>query len=337
MTSESTKYWNVSSISTECARFLADSRGSHGTPLWMETEIHKIVKDHASIKETRVLTAEMLQQLNMNLFYNVGKGADIPPRCVMVHYLGDPSRADEVDIALVGKGITYDTGGLNLKPTGAMEDMYGDKGGACAVIGALKGTLELLPKKNIVFTCCLAENAIGSSVFKPGDIIKGMNGLSVEIGNTDAEGRLVLCDAFTYVQREFKPKEMVDIATLTGACLIALGNDTAAVFANDDDLVDELKVASKETFEPIWHMPITDEHKNTMKGNYSDLCNIGKSRMGGSSQAAAYLLRYVEGETKWAHLDIAGTALARGGKPAPGVNQTGFGAALLLNYIMNKK
>jgi leucyl aminopeptidase len=132
------------------------------------------------------------------MFYNVGKGAVVQPRCVMVHYQGDPDR-DEVDYALVGKGVTFDTGGLNLKPTGFMEEMYGDKGGSCAVIGALQGTLELKPKKNIVFACGFAENAIGSAAYKPGDIIKSMNGLHVEIGNTDAEGRLVLGDTMTYV------------------------------------------------------------------------------------------------------------------------------------------
>lgn len=174
----------------------------------------------------------------MNLFYNVGKGAEVPPRAVFVHYEGDPSRKDEVDMALVGKGVTFDTGGLNLKPTGYMEDMYGDKDGSAAVIGALRGTLDYGFKKNIIFAVGLAENAIGSKAFKPGDIIKSMKGLSVEIGNTDAEGRLVLADTFTYVQKEFKPKQIVDLATLTGACMIALGKDTAGLFSNDDKLTE---------------------------------------------------------------------------------------------------
>jgi leucyl aminopeptidase len=142
----------------------------------------------------------------MNLFYNVGKGADSPPRCVIVHYEGNPSDPDNIDFALVGKGVTYDTGGLNLKPTGYMENMHGDKGGSCAVIGALQGVLELGCDKNIIFACGFAENAIGSGAYKPGDIIKGRNGLAVEVGNTDAEGRLVLGDTFTYVQDQFKPK-----------------------------------------------------------------------------------------------------------------------------------
>jgi leucyl aminopeptidase len=165
----------------------------------MEQRIREIAKDHANVKEIRTVDHNKLQQLGMNLFYNVGKGATIQPRCVIVHYVGDPSRANEVDFAFVGKGITYDTGGLNIKGTGFMEDMYGDKGGACAIIGALKGTLERGSNQNIIFSCALAENAIGSAVYKPGDIIVGLNGLSVEIGNTDAEGRLVLSDTITYV------------------------------------------------------------------------------------------------------------------------------------------
>jgi len=139
-------------------------------------------------------------------------------------------------VALVGKGVTFDTGGLNLKPTGYMEDMYGDKGGACAVIGALHGCLELRPKKNVLFAVGLAENAIDARAYKPGDIIKSMKGLTVEIGNTDAEGRLVLADTFTYVQQEFKPKNMINLATLTGAVMVALGSDTAGLFSNSDDL-----------------------------------------------------------------------------------------------------
>ena len=137
-----------------------------------------------------------------------------------------------------------------------MEDMYGDKGGSCAVIGAMKGTLELNLKKNIIFACGFAENAIGSKAYKPGDIIQAMNGLNVEIGNTDAEGRLVLGDTMTYVQREFKPKQMIDLATLTGACVVALGNETAGLFSNDDDITKEIEEASKQAFEPVWHMPI---------------------------------------------------------------------------------
>lgn len=316
------------------ARDLANSRGSVGTPEWMEQQIHAIAKEGKDgVKEVRVLSAEDLQKLEMNLFYNVGKGADVPPRAVIVHYQGNPEEPDKIDLALVGKGVTYDTGGLNLKPTGFMEDMYGDKGGSCAVIGALKGTLELGTKKNIIFACGFAENAIGSSSYKPGDIIKGMNGLHVEIGNTDAEGRLVLADTFTYVQQEFKPEKMIDLATLTGACVVALGGDTAGLFSNDDDLVASLIKASTSSFEPIWHMPIQDEHKETIKGKFGDISNTGKTRYGGACSAAAFLLRFVEKDTKWAHIDIAGPAMRQSAKPPVSADQTGFGASLLLHYI----
>jgi leucyl aminopeptidase len=176
----------------------------------------------------------------MNLFHNVGKGATSEPRCIVVHYQGDPT-TDEIDIAFVGKGLTFDTGGLNLKPTGSIEDMYYDKAGACAVMGALHGTFELGIKKNAVFAFGFAENAIDAKSYKPLDIIKSMKGITVEIGNTDAEGRLVLADTLTYVQREFKPKKVVNIATLTGAIMVALGNETAGLYTNDDDFAQEIK------------------------------------------------------------------------------------------------
>lgn len=214
--------------------------------------------------------------------------------------------------------------------------MYGDKGGSCAVMGAMQGVLEYGSNKNIVFACGFAENAIGSKAYKPGDIIKSMNGLTVQIGNTDAEGRLVLADTFTYVQKEFKPKELIDLATLTGACMVALGNTTAGLFSNDDDLTDEVIKAADKAFEPVWHLPIQDEHKETIKGEYGDICNTGKDRYGGASSAAAFLLRFVEKDVKWVHLDIAGPAMAKGPKPPVCGDQTGFGAGLLLNLIQSK-
>ena len=242
--------------------------------------------------------------------------------------------SNEVDLALVGKGVTFDTGGLNLKPTGFIEDMYGDKGGACAVLGALHGTLDLKPKKNIIFSIGLAENAIDSKSYKPGDIIKSMKGLTVEIGNTDAEGRLVLADTMTYVQRNYTPKEMIDLATLTGACKVALGDDTAGLFSNDDKMAERLSKSGTRSFEDVWRLPITKEHRDSMKGAQSDLCNKGKTPYGGASQAAAFLEKFVEKDVKWSHLDIAGPALRKGPKPPLCANGTGFGTQLLLDYIM---
>lgn len=199
----------------------------------------------------------------MGLFHAVGRAALSEPRLIVVKYEGDTDNKD--CIALVGKGLTYDTGGLNLKPTGSMENMYGDKNGACAVLGALHGVLNSQPKINIVFALGIAENAISSRSYKPGDILKSMKGLTVEIGNTDAEGRLVLADTFTYVQREFKPTEMIDLATLTGACMVALGSETAGLFSNNDEIASSLLKSGTKVFEPLWRLPITQEHRDAMK------------------------------------------------------------------------
>jgi len=334
---EADVFQTISARATILARDLANARGSVGTPCYMEEKMTAVAKGQPGVKEIRVLDAQQLQDLGMNLFYQVGKAAISQPRCVMVHYEGNPEAPDDIDVAFVGKGVTYDTGGLNLKPGSSMTDMYGDKGGSCAVVGALQGTIELGLKKNIIFACGFAENAIGSEAYKPGDIIKAMNGLGVEVGNTDAEGRLVLGDTMTYVQQEFAPKQMIDLATLTGSVVVGLGDDTAGVFSNDDDLISELKEASKQSFEPIWHLPIQEHHKEEIKGKYGDISNTGSSRYGDASHAAAFLQCFVEKDTKWAHLDIAGPAMAKAPKPPVCGDQTGFGAGLLLNFLRNKK
>jgi len=233
--------------------------------------------------------------------------------------------------------LTYDTGGLNIKPTGGMEEMYGDKNGACAVIGALHGVLDSKPKINLVFAVGAAENAIGSRAYKPSDIIKSKKGLTVNIGNTDAEGRLVLADTITYVQQEFKPTELIDLATLTGACMIALGLETAGLFSNDDDLAGKLLKSGKNVYEPLWRMPIMPEHHEAIKHPNADLDNIPKCRpYGGACCAAAFLERFIEKGTKWAHLDIAGPALKNSAKAPMIAMGNGFGTQILLDYIWSK-
>ena len=217
-----------------------------------------------------------------------------------------------------------------------MEDMYGDKNGACAVLGALHGCLDLQPEKNIIFAVGLAENAIDAKSYKPGDIITSMKGLTVSIGNTDAEGRLVLADTMTYVQREFNPKQMIDLATLTGAVKVALGTETAGLFANNDDLASGLLKSSEKTFEPLWRLPIMKEHREAMKGKDSDLRNSDRQRYGGASKAAAFLERFVEKDVQWAHLDIAGPAMRQKAKPPMCANGSGFAVNLLLDYICKR-
>jgi leucyl aminopeptidase len=211
---------------------------------------------------------------------------------------------------LVGKGVTFDSGGLNIKSAASMmDDMYLDKTGACAVFGALLGTIDLKIKKNIIFSMGFAENAVDAHSYKPGDIMTSLKGLTIENSNTDAEGRLVLADTMTYVQREFKPKRLIDIATLTGAVMAALGKQTAGVYSNDDQFAYEIKDRAKEVFEPFWHLPITEEAKSDILSSVADFTNSAKSAYGRANQAAAFLLNFVEEGVKWAHLDIAGPAI----------------------------
>jgi leucyl aminopeptidase len=279
----------------------------------------------------QVLEGNDLLKESMNLFHAVGRSAESQPRLVLVEYNGDPSTQER--LALVGKGVTFDTGGLNLKPTGYMEDMYGDKGGACAVIGCLHGVLATRPKINIVFAMGFAENSIDSKSYKPGDIIKSRKGLTVEIGNTDAEGRLVLCDTLTYVQDKFKPHTIIDLATLTGAVKVALGNYTAGLFSNDDDLAGLIADAGKSVDESFWRLPIFDEHREAMKSSFADLNNKGNTPYGGSSQGASFLERFIEKDVRWAHLDIAGPAILKAAKPPMCADGTGFGSQTLLSFV----
>ena len=267
----------------------------------------------------------------MNLHYEVGKGAESAPRYVAVRYNGRGAASKEVDLALVGKGLTFDTGGLNIKKS-TMEEMYLDKTGACAVIGALHATKALRPEKNVVFVCGIAENAIGGRVYKPGDIIRSLKGLSVEVGNTDAEGRLVLADTITYTCRQYDPKRLIDIASLTGSIMVALGEKTAGLFANNEDFAAEVLASGKDHSEPLWRMPIQEEHRETIKREAADLNNCGMIRWADASNAAAFLERFLEkrangDEVQWAHLDIAGTCHSKE------QGCTGFGTQILIDAI----
>lgn len=210
-----------------------------------------------------------------------------------------------------------------------MDHMHGDKGGACACIAAVQGICELKIKKNVIISCAFAENAIGSGAYKPGDIIKAKNGLAVNIGNTDAEGRLVMADSMTYVQEKFDPKKVMYIATLTGGCIVALGLDTAGLFSTDDKFADDILSASKKCHEPFWRLPVNDEFREKIKSSKLawDITNNSGSAWGGAAQAACFLECFIEKDRPWAHLDIAG--------PSIGLTDdcTGFGAQTLIEVI----
>ena len=272
-----------------------------------------------------------LRKKDMNLIWNVGKGAMAPPRLVLVNYQGSKN-TDKVDLALVGKGITYDTGGLNLKPTKAIEEMHLDKGGACAVMGALHGAIEIGLDKNVLFVMAIAENAIGRSVYKPGDIIKSLKGLTVEIGNTDAEGRLVLADAITYACREYQPRQLIDIATLTGSIMVALGEETAGLFSNNDSLSEKIFNAGEKVNEKVWRLPLHKNYDKLINSPIADIQNINYSGGAGSITAAQFLQRFID-KTPWAHLDIAGMAFSKKAANLNPGGATGFGVRLLNQLI----
>jgi leucyl aminopeptidase len=227
----------------------------------------------------------------------------------------------------VGKGITFDTGGISLKPAAEMDEMKFDMGGAASVLGTMRAVGELRPKVNVVGLIPACENMPSGIATKPGDVVTSMSGQTIEILNTDAEGRLILCDALTYAER-FKPAAVVDIATLTGACVVALGNHHAGLFSPDDALADELVTASRNADDPCWRMPLDDEYDEALKSNFADMANVG-SRAGGAITAAKFLQRYTKAYP-WAHLDVAGVAYKGGA--AKGA--TGRPVGLLTHFVL---
>lgn len=323
----------VSAEATLLARELANDRPDEVNP----TTLDSLAKDIASTHrlEYRSVTGSELQERQLNLISAVGQCAREPPRIVTLSYRGNVKNPKEV-IAIVGKGITFDTGGLNLKMTGNIEDMHLDMSGAAAVLACIKAVEQMKLNVNVVAVLGLAENAIGSAAYKPLSIYSSRAG-TVEVSNTDAEGRLVLADCLTFVQDEFKPSCIIDVATLTGACVVALGEYSAGLFTNSDALASGLQKAGDQVFERCWRMPILPEHtaeiENKDNGTYSDLKSTGKSKSGGACTAAAFLQKYIEPGVEWAHLDIAGPAMSSQQRKWICKGGTGFGAQLLIDYL----
>ncbi len=299
---------------------------------YLEKTIKGLIKGQKKVS-LEILNEKELKAKGLNLHLAVNQGSPKEPKLIIVKYTG--GKKDEGYTAIVGKGMTFDTGGLNLKPTNHIETMRIDMSGAGAVCGILKNVFKLGIKKNLLFVLGIAENAIGSLAYKPGDVIIGYAGKSVEIGNTDAEGRLVLADAFSYVVKNYKPIKMVDIATLTGACVVALGFDYSGLFSNNDELAEELLACAQETDDRAWRLPIYPEIKEYIKSPIADLKNTSTIRGGGACTAAEFLHQFV-GDTAWAHLDIAGSAFVEGhGRFYYGHGATGAGVRLLTHYLLN--
>lgn len=279
--------------------------------------------------KTHILDKPKLEKAKLGFILAVNKGAAMDPALVVMEYQGNPSSKEKT--AFVGKGITYDTGGLNLKPTGSMETMKCDMAGSAAVLGIIQAAAELKLKCNLIGVLAIAENAIGPLSYKPGDVIVGHAGKTVEVNNTDAEGRLVLSDALSYVQEEYEPTRIIDLATLTGGIVIALGEDAAGLFSNDEALAKEIQAAAERTHERVWRMPLFPEHKEMLKSQIADLKNSG-GKKASSSTGAMFLQEFIK-DVPWAHLDIAGTAYLSDPKGYHPTLATGFGVRLLIDLL----
>lgn len=306
-------------------RQLGNLPGNVCTPAYLASKAQQLGEDYDI--EIELLDETKMDELGMHCLLSVGRGSDQPSYLIVMHYRG--GKEDEAPHVLLGKGITFDTGGISLKPGAKMDEMKYDMCGAASVFGTMKAICELKPALNFTAVIAAAENMPSGRATKPGDIVKTMSGKTVEVLNTDAEGRLVLCDALTYIER-FKPQSVVDIATLTGACIVALGSVNTGMYANKQEVADALKAAGKDAADKLWQMPLDEEYQQQLDSNFADMGNIGGPEAG-SVTAACFLSRFTE-SYPWAHLDIAGTAWTGGA--AKGAS--GRPVGLLTQYLLNK-
>lgn len=311
---------------TSLARDLGNLPGNICTPTYLANQAKKLGKDHKQLKVS-VLDEAQIKKLKMGSFLSVSRGSREPAKLIVMEYRG-LSTKDKPHV-LVGKGITFDAGGISIKPSAKMDEMKFDMCGAASVIGTMKTIAELQPKINVVAIVPSCENLPDGNANKPGDIVTSMSGQTIEILNTDAEGRLILCDALTYAEK-FKPLSVIDVATLTGACVVALGNQAAAVLGNDDRLINKILDAGSQTGDRAWQMPLWEEYQEQLNSNFADMANIG-GPSAGTITAACFLSRYTK-NMKWAHLDIAGVAWDGGANKGA----TGRPVALLSQYLLNQ-
>ena len=307
------------------ARELANRPANHCTPTVLADQARSLGKQFGL--KVEVLDRKDCEKLGMGSFLAVAQGTEEPPRFIVMRYNG--AAKTQAPVVLVGKGITFDTGGISIKPSAEMDEMKYDMGGAASVLGTVHAVASLKAKVNLIGVIPATENMPSGTAIKPGDVVTSLSGQTIEILNTDAEGRLVLCDALTYVER-FKPAVVVDIATLTGACVIALGHVRSGLFSADDALAAELLAAGEAALDPAWRMPLDDEYDEALKSSYADMANVG-SRAGGAVTAAMFLKRYTA-KFPWAHLDIAGTAWKSGA--AKGA--TGRPVPLLTHFVLSR-
>ncbi|MCB1854848.1 MAG: leucyl aminopeptidase [Pseudomonadales bacterium] len=307
------------------ARNLANLPGNICTPSYLAQHARKLARGEPRLNVS-ILEEKKMKELGMGSLLSVSAGSDQPAKLVIMHYKGGKSA--QKPYVLVGKGITFDSGGISIKPGAKMDEMKFDMGGAASVFGTLRTVTELGLPINVVGIVAAAENMPSGGATKPGDVVTSMAGKTIEVLNTDAEGRLVLCDALTYAGR-FKPQVVIDIATLTGACVVALGAHASGLYANDDKLAEALLAAGTESHDRAWRMPLWDDYQKQLDSNFADIANIGGPG-GGSITAACFLSRFT-GDYHWAHLDIAGSAWDSAPKGA-----TGRPVGLLSQYLIEQ-
>ncbi|MEM7001109.1 MAG: leucyl aminopeptidase [Pseudomonadota bacterium] len=308
------------------ARDLGNEPPNVCNPNYLLKESRKLNRN-PKVKVSNLTEAKMAEK-GMGAFLAVSQGSDTPGQMIIIEYSG--GKKNDAPYALVGKGITFDTGGISLKPPPAMDEMKFDMCGAASVLGATKAVIEAGLPINLVTIVAAAENMPSGKAIRPGDIVTSASGQTVEILNTDAEGRLVLCDALTHVQT-FKPQAVIDVATLTGACIVALGSHASALYANEDKLADALLKAGESSGDKAWRMPLWDEYQTALSSNFADMANVG-GREAGSVTAACFLKRYIKDGVPWAHLDVAGSAFLGGARKG----STGRPVPLLFNYLCDQ-
>jgi leucyl aminopeptidase len=305
------------------ARDLANRPGNHCTPSMLAEQARKLGRAHGL--KVEVLDRKALAKIGMGAFLAVAQGSNEAPRFIVAHYRG--AAKGEPPVVLIGKGITFDSGGISIKPAAEMDEMKFDMGGAASVLGTLHAVAELKARINLVCIVPACENLPSGSAVKPGDVVTSLSGQTIEILNTDAEGRLILCDALTYAER-FEPALVVDVATLTGACVVALGHHNSGLFTADDAMAAQFQAAARSSLDACWRMPLDEEYDEALKSDFADMGNVGP-RAGGAITAAMFLRRFT-GKYRWAHLDIAGTAWKSG--VAKGA--TGRPVGLLTHFVL---
>lgn len=308
------------------ARDLGNRPGNICFPEYLAEQAQALAAEFPDLLKVNVLDEQQMTELGMHAFLAVSKGSERPGRIITLDY---QAQLDQAPVVLVGKGITFDTGGISLKPGLGMDEMKFDMCGAASVLGTMRALCEARLPIHVVGTIAAAENMPSGHATRPGDIVTSMSGQTIEILNTDAEGRLVLCDTLTYIKR-FDPAVVIDIATLTGACVVALGKVLSGLFSPDDELANEISAAGEQSFDRVWRMPVIDDYQELLDSPFADIANIG-GPTAGSVTAACFLQRFTR-DYRWAHLDVAGTAWLSGTSKGA----TGRPVPLLMQFLANR-